>query len=218
MSGPEGGSLGVMKLEPIDASKGVCDDAREGRKSAAKDTSPQSLSARGFSAIMHREATIRASLRPPGKGDKGALLGGLYLAPNMRRALAALLRGDPVTAQERAALTHAVSLLPADEPEAASSPVSRETTLNERLWAGLVDAANSNDALTKPARGLVVPLLPQQAPGKDRRDNPVLRGLGLERAICEENYAASPGPAFVPAREPCSDKSDESEYQHQDDE
>jgi hypothetical protein len=216
MSGPEGGSSGVMKLEPIDASKGVCDDAREGRKSAEKDTSPQSLSARGFSAIMHREATIRASLRPPGKGDKGALLGGLYLAPNMRRALAALLRGDPVTAQERAALANAVSLLPADEPEATSS--RDETALPERVWAGLVVAANSNDTLPRQARGLVVPILPHRLLGNDPDDNHVLLGLGLKRDTYRQDCAASSGPSLVPAREPCSDKSDESKDQHQDNE
>lgn len=159
--------------DPIDASMYAGDDSRSGRKPSEGGDPLLTLNARGFSAIMHRETAIRASLRPARPADKGALLGGLYLAPNMRRALAALLRGDPVTVQERAALSHAVSLLPADEPEAAAPRTSREG-----VWAGLVDAANSNNVVPDPGRGLVVPLLPHRI--LDNDDNHVLRGLGLK--------------------------------------
>jgi hypothetical protein len=65
------------------------------------------------------------------------------------------------------------------EAESAALRPSREG-----VWAGLVDAANSNGALPDPGRGLLVPILPHRILDKD--DNHVLRGLGLKPESSED--------------------------------
>jgi len=165
---------GVKMSDPIDASKHIGDDALDKRKRGEEPNHAKMLSARGFSAIMHREAAIRTSLRRSGPGDKGGMLGGLYLAPNMRRALAAMLRGEPVTAQERAALAHAASLLPKDEgDETVRLPAQ------EHIWPGMTMPANSNLLQNKGSvRGLIIPVQPHR-PVKEN-ENHVLVDLGLD--------------------------------------
>lgn len=130
---------------------------------------PLPLSARGFSAIMHREAALRTPVRPPRHAnvivDECDLpYAALDLPPPLRLAVAALLRGDYVSPDERLALGRAVSLLSNRDPAPTPS-----------LWESFSHPANSNCAAPAPP---VVPPSPT-ALGPDT-DNPILRGLMRE--------------------------------------
>ncbi len=138
---------------------------------------------RSFSALMRREAAIRGSMRSAGPLDHGAHVGGVYLAPEMRRALAALLRGDYVAPNEKKLLANAASLLPT--PNAAGEALRKLSPPKPQVPS--IDcgkAANANEPLIdRIARGLAPPV-PVEAGQRLVDDgagceNPVLRGLGL---------------------------------------
>ena len=151
-------------------------DAASGRESPngtdrAAGYTPLPLSARGFSAIMHREAGLRAPVRPPRQSAAFNAVdlpgAALDLPPPLRLAVAALLRGDYVSPDERLALARAVSLLSAKDDVPAAS-----------LRESFGSPANSNCAASGRSVKAVVPPLPNLfGPGSD---NPVLRDLLLE--------------------------------------
>jgi hypothetical protein len=124
------------------------------------------LSARGFSAIMHREAGLRAPARPPPRADidiGDSPFGALELSQNLRRAVAALLRGDHVRPDERLALGRAVSLHAEQDRLAAS------------MAQAFARPANSNCAAVPAPPQSVVP--PSPSPLCPDTENPVLRDL-----------------------------------------
>lgn len=113
---------------------------------------------------MYRETSLRMSN---------------HLGSEMAIALKALLRGEHVTARERAALLEAASVEPGDEPAACTQPVARKA-----VWEGMLDAANSNGKLPNPSY-LAVPLHPHRLIG--RAENHVLQKLGLSCNTAEED-------------------------------
>ncbi|HSP26726.1 MAG TPA: hypothetical protein VLQ65_16285 [Saliniramus sp.] len=142
--------------------------APTGETERAAGYTPLPLSARGFSAIMHREAALRTPVRPP---RQSAAFDGsdqpfatLDLPPPLRRAVAALLRGDYVSPDERLALGRAVSLLSQEERAPSAS-----------LWESFASPANSNCAETGQPVKAIVP--PSPTPLGPDTDNPILRDL-----------------------------------------
>jgi hypothetical protein len=162
--------------ERFDAPASIDDAAggNESRKATerASGFTPLPLSARGFSAIMHREAGLRAPVRPPRQSsalddsvlDEVSQFAALDLPQPLRRAVAALLRGDFVSAQERDALGRAVSLLSRQESVPAGS-----------IWESFGTPANNNCAAADAPARAVVP--PQSSPLGPDTENPVLRDL-----------------------------------------
>jgi hypothetical protein len=130
---------------------------------------------RALGAMMYRATSLRPKRRLPFSAATGLLLGGVYLPPSLRRALAALLRGDYVSPQERAALAHAVAL-------ATGKTAERE---QRDPWSGLEEAANSNFPLPFRVRRWQPQPDPSDPEGKG--DNPILRDLGFEAEPPEEN-------------------------------
>ncbi len=160
--------------ERLDAPAGDLASVRDTRSATerAAGFTPLPLSARGFSAIMHREAALRTPVRPPTHSAGDLPYASLDLAPPLRRAVEALLRGDYVSPGERLALGRAVSLLAARGP--APTPSIRES---------FSSPANSNCAL--PATPVVPP-----SPTALSADtaNPILRDLLREPVYGELNH------------------------------
>jgi hypothetical protein len=157
-----------MMSKPIDVS---VDDASAGDnvsgegKTAKRVQASHLPCARGFSAMMYREISLRTSTQ---------------LGPKIACTLKALLRGDHVTARERAALFHAASLETEDESAVYAQPFTRRA-----IWEGMLNAANSNKELPNPGY-LVVPLHPHRSIG--RAENHVLQKLGLSYESSEEDF------------------------------
>jgi hypothetical protein len=157
-------------------------DGLSGSDSRRQEGSCPETDLRGLGSIMYRAASLRASRRAltqaQGQPVPDPLLGGVYLPPGLRRALGALLRGDHVSAAERAALARAVSLL-------STEPVAEEPDQGQPdPWAAIRRAANSNLPLATRFERRQLALAQGAFPSG--ADNPILRGLGFQRRNAEE--------------------------------
>jgi hypothetical protein len=173
---------GMLMVERFDALAQKEADRGSGSDSRRQEGNGPEADVRGLGSIMYRAASLRASRRAltqaQGQAIPDPLLGGVYLPPGLRRALAALLRGDHVSEAEKAALARAASLL-SKEP-LADEPARADTD----PWAAFRQAANSNVSLA--ARVEQRQSVWAHAGSASGADNPILRGLGFQRRDTDE--------------------------------